>query len=129
MIISSIPVTIFLSYTDGPPTIVAAMVLSPRSIKVTWNPLPANSFLTNYTISYDGVESFADDGSKTIDQSTTSTTINGLEEFVSYDITVQALYSGGRGISSTEVRVTTISDSRFSKTNVECYRNSIRNIM
>ena len=115
MIISSIRLIKFLSYTDGPPTIVAAMALSPHSIKVTWNPLPAYSFFTNYIISYDGVESFADDGSETVNQSKTSTTINGLEEFVSYDITVQAVYSGRRGISSTEVRVTTISDSRFSK--------------
>ena len=75
--------------------------MSPRSIEVTWDPPVANvDDVTGYFISYDGVESFADDGSKTIDRLTTSTTINGLEEFVSYDITVQAVYNTINVLSS-----------------------------
>jgi len=87
--------------------------LSPRSIEVTWDPPAANvDDVTGYVISYDGVESFADDGSEAVDQSTTSTTINGLEEFVSYDITVQAVYSTINLLSSS-VRVMTWPDGKY----------------
>jgi len=101
------------SHTDGPPANVDISVLSPHSIQVTWDPLPANSLVINYSISYDAVESFGDDGSMIVDKSTNST-IGGLEEFVSYDITVQAVYSKGIGPSSDSVRVTTLSDGKLS---------------
>ena len=48
--------------------------------------------VTGYVISYDGVERFADDDSVSVSRTTASSTINGLEEFVRYDITVQAVY-------------------------------------
>ncbi|XP_065905772.1 receptor-type tyrosine-protein phosphatase F-like isoform X3 [Dysidea avara] len=96
--------------TDGPPANVAVTVLSSTSIRVTWNPLPALSLVTNYIISYDGVESFADDDSVIVGKSSTRAIINGLEEFVSYDITTQAVYSKRRGPLSIAVRVITLSD-------------------
>ena len=87
--------------------------MSPRSIEVTWGPPVADvDDVTGYVISYDGEESFADGGSETVDQSTTSTTINGLEEFVNYDITVQAVYSTTNVLSSS-VRVMTWSDGKY----------------
>jgi len=58
------------------------------------------------------VESFADDGSETVDQPTTSTTINGLEEFAIYDITVQVVYRGRSGFLSNTVTVITFSDGK-----------------
>jgi len=101
-----------LPYTDGPPANVVATVLSSTSIRVTWDPLSTLSLVTNYIISYGGDESFADDGSETVNQSSTSTTINGLEEFVSYNITVRAVYSGGNGPLSNIVRAITYSDGK-----------------
>jgi len=86
--------------------------LSSTNIRVTWDPLSTLSLVTNYIISYDGDESFADDGSETVDQSTTSTTIYVLEEFVIYEITVQAVYSGGNGPLSNVVREITYSDGK-----------------
>ena len=98
---------------DGPPTNVNAVTLSPRSIEVTWDPPVANvDDVTGYVISYDGVEIFAGDGSETVDQSTTSTTINGLEEFISYDITIQAMYSTINVPSSSRI-VMTWSDGKL----------------
>ena len=87
-------------------------MLSSTSIRVTWNPLPALSLVTNYIISYDGVESFADDDSVIVGKSSTRAIINGLEEFVSYDITTQAVYSKRRGPLSIAVRVITLSDGK-----------------
>ena len=87
--------------------------MSPRSIEVTWDPPVANvDDVTGYVISYDGVESFADDGSETVNQSSTSTTINGLEEFVSFDITVLAVYNTINVLSSS-VRVMTWSAGKY----------------
>ena len=87
--------------------------MSPRSIEVTWDPPVANvDDVTGYVISYDGVEGFADDGSETVDQSRTSTTINGLQEFVSYDITVQAVF-GPISVLSTSLRIMTKSDGKL----------------
>ena len=81
--------------------------MSPRSIEVTWDPPVANvDDVTGYVISYDGVESFADDGSVSVSRTTTSTTINGLEEFVHYDISVWAVY-GIINVVSSSVRVMT----------------------
>jgi len=98
---------------DGPPTNVHAVTLSPRSIEVTWDPPVANvDDVTGYVISYDGVERFADDGSETVDQSRTSTTINGLQEFVRYDITVQAVYKTIT-VSSSMLREMTWSDRKW----------------
>jgi len=68
--------------------------------------------VTGYVISYDGVESFADDGSVSVSRSTNRATINGLEEFVRYDITVLAVFSTVN-VPSSSVRVMTLSDGKL----------------
>jgi len=79
---------------------------------VTWNSLSAVSLVTDYRISYNGVENFAPDGNKTVDRSSTTAIIEGLEEFASYDATVQAVYSGRNGPLGAGNRVITLSDSK-----------------
>jgi len=64
-----------------------------------------------YIISYDAVEGFADDGSVVMGRSLTSATIDELEEFVIYEITVQAVYYTIH-VSSSPVAVMTWSDGR-----------------
>jgi len=69
------------------------VTLSPRSIEVTWGPPVANvDDVDAYIISYDGVEGFAVDDSVSVGRLSTRAVINELEEFVSYVITVQAVY-------------------------------------
>ena len=88
------------------------MTLSPRSIEVTWDPPEAYiNDVSAYIILYNGTEGFADDGIVTVNRSSTRAIINGLEEFVSYDITVQAVYDA-RNIPSNPVRVMTWSDGK-----------------
>ena len=98
---------------DGPPTNVSAVTLSPRSIEVRWDP-PVDDVddVTGYVISYDGVEGFADDGSVSVSRFTNRATINGLEEFVRYDITVQAVYNSVN-VPTSSVRVMTLSDGKL----------------
>ena len=82
---------------------------SARSVVVRWDAPPANAdMITSYILSYDGVEEFASDGIVT--SSMTVHTINDLEEFVSYDIRVQADFGGVAGPLSVPVRVMTWSD-------------------
>ena len=81
--------------------------MSPRSIEVTWDPPVANvDDVTGYLISYNGVESFAVDNSVSVNRTTTSVTISGLEEFVNYDVMVEAVYDIVT-LSSNTVRVVT----------------------
>ena len=88
------------------------MTLSPHSIEVTWDPPVANvDDVTDYIISYDGVENFADDDSKSVGRSSTRATIDELEEFVSYDITVLAVYNIIK-VPSNSVRVRTWSNGK-----------------
>jgi len=88
-------VIIEFSNIDGPPVIIDGIVLSPRSVKVTWDSLSTISFVVGYIISYNSAESFASPGSMLVDKSTISAAIDGLEEFVSYNYTVRAVYGGG----------------------------------
>ena len=97
--------------TDGPPANVDATVLSPHSIYVAWDPLSNLSFIISYIISYNSVENFANAGSILVDRLSTDATIDGLEEFVSYNFTVQAVYGGGGlGLASIPLRVITWSN-------------------
>ena len=87
-------------------------MLSPRSIEVSWDPPVANvDDVDGYTILYDGVESSANSGNVSVNESVFSVTISGLEEFVNYDVTVEAVYDGATSVvSSDPVRVQTYSD-------------------
>ena len=97
---------------DGSPTNVSAVTLSPHSIEVTWDPPAVVDEVTGYAISYDGVEVFANDGSVSVNRSTNRAIINGLEEFIRYDITVQAVYNT-INVPSSSVRVMTLSDGKL----------------
>ena len=99
------------SPTDGAPINVVVEVTSARIVVVRWDPPPANAdLISGYVLSYDAVEEFASDGTAT--SSTTVHTINDLEEFVSYDIRVQADFGGVAGPLSVQVRVMTWSDGK-----------------
>ena len=99
-------------FAVGPPTNVVATTLSPRSIEVTWDsPVTTMNDINDYIISYDGVESFAEDNSMSVGILSTRANITGLEEFVSYDVTVLAVYNGATSpVPSNPVRVQTYSD-------------------
>jgi len=104
---------LLLLLTASPPTVTAALVLSPCSIRITWTPPISTATITGYTIVWDTREDFADDGSTTVTSNTTTYDIDGLEEFVTYDITVNAIFDNTPGPPSDVVTLTTLSDSKY----------------
>jgi len=101
---------IYTDITLAPPTNVEVTVLTPRSVKVTWNP-PSSSSSSNvigYLISYTTTASYTMNGRMTVNGgSTTSYTLTSLEENTLYTITVQAIGNGTRSPNSNEVSVRT----------------------
>jgi len=95
-----------------PPSDVRATVLTPRGVKVTWDPSPSSG-VTGYLISYTTTASYTSGGSVTVNGvSTTSGTLTNLEEDTLYTITVQAIGNGLMSANSNEVSVTTYADGK-----------------
>ena len=79
--------------------------LSPTEIRVNWEPVPAieeNGIIVTYEILYEPQETF--DGQimsdvlvNTTDGSVLEMVLNGLQEFVDYNVTVRAYTSIGSG--------------------------------
>ena len=96
-----------ISVIDAPSN-VNAIVLTARSVKVTWDAFSVSSGVTGYLISYTTTASYTSGGSVTVnDVTTASYTFTNLEEYTNYTITVQATSSNGMSDNSNEVSVTT----------------------
>ena len=81
--------------TDAP-TNVMATVLTPRRVRVTWNPSHPLTDVTSYIIHYITNVSYTDSGNMTVDGiNTTNGTLTDLEENTPYSIIVQAVSSRG----------------------------------
>ena len=95
------------------PTNVRAVVLTSRSIHITWDP-SSSSDVTGYLISYTTTASYTSGGSVTVNGgSITSGTLTNLEEDTLYTITVQATTSDNRlSANSNEVSVRTYTDGK-----------------
>ena len=104
---------IFIIYVEGvePPINVRAIVLTPRSVEVTWDPSPSPGII-NYLISYTTTASYTSGGSVSVDGTARSHTLTNLEEGTLYTITVQATNSSGTSAYSNEVSVTTYTDGK-----------------
>ena len=95
------------------PTNVKAIVLSPRSIRITWNVSLSSTGVTRYLISYTTNASYTSGGSVTVNGGgSTSHILTNLEEYTIYTITVQATTNGRMGPKSDEVSVTTLTDGK-----------------
>ena len=94
-----------------PPTIVSVIVLTPRSVEVTWDPSPSPG-ITSYLISYTTNASYTSGRNVSVDGTTTSHTLTNLEENTLYTITVQATNSSGTSPNSNEVSVTTYTNGK-----------------
>jgi len=88
-------------------------VLTPRSVKVTWDP-SLSPGVTGYLISYTTTASYTSGGSVAVHGgSTTSGILTNLEENTPYIITVQATGNNNRmSVNSNEVSVTTYTDGK-----------------
>ena len=86
-------------------------MLTPRSVEVTWDPSPSPGIIS-YHISYTTNASYTSGESMSVDGTTTSHTLNNLEEGTLYTITVQATNSSGTSANSNEVSITTFTDGK-----------------
>ena len=97
------PLCLFLD-PDSPPVNVIAQVLSPTSIVVTWNEVPPinqNGEIIGYDLIYEPLETFSGAIELTrvnnLPASSPGLTLHGLEEYVSYNISVSASTQVGSG--------------------------------
>ena len=100
----------------SPPDNVIANSTSSTSIMVSWDEVPAvdrNGLITVFEVLYVPLETFEDqiEANASI-TSELSLTLEGLEEFVMYDISVRAYTSEGPGPYSEEITEMTLEDGK-----------------
>ena len=99
--------SIFTVPVDPPTDVMVSMIRS-RSVRVTWTAPLSSSEVTGYLISYNTIASYASNGTVMVNgSSTTSGTINNLEEGTTYTITVQSNSDEGLSDKSNAEMVTT----------------------
>ena len=94
LIVSSVPAS--------PPANINAVTVSSTAIQVSWNEVPAidqNGIITQYEVEYNqstfnGATMYS---TITVDSSTLTVDLTGLEEYVEYSIRVRAYTSVGAG--------------------------------
>ncbi|XP_065894463.1 complement receptor type 2-like isoform X2 [Dysidea avara] len=95
---------------DSPPNNVKAEVLSPQSIKVSWQPILSTE-VAGYTVSYTSVVRYARGDNVTVSGATTShILIQTLEENTHYDITVKSVTDNSISDASDVISVLTWTD-------------------
>ena len=88
-------------------------MLSPRSIKVSWDGSLSSTEVTGYLISYTTNALYTSGGSVTVnDGDTTSHTLTNLEEYTTYTITIQVTTNSIMGPKSDELSVITLTDGK-----------------
>ena len=101
----------------APPDNVTVTAETSTSIRVTWQQVPAidqNGIITQYEVMYEPLETF--DGQISMrsinitNASVFEVLLEGLEEYVEYNITVRAYTAVGEGPFSTELIVRTLED-------------------
>ena len=99
---------------DSPPVNIRAQLLSPDSIVVTWNevpPISQNGEIVGYDLLYEPLQTFNGAIGLTLvnnlPASSTGLTLSGLEEYVSYNISVRASTQVGPGPFSVPLTVVT----------------------
>ena len=104
---------------SGSPQDISVKVTSPKSIKVTWNPVPAdhrNGIIKGYKIIYRDLPSGSNTTkniSATGENEQQTITLDKLDEFTNYSIRILAFTSKGDGPLSAAQVIQTQEDSKF----------------
>ena len=118
------------SEPSAPPTLVQGYNTSSTSIFVSWGIVPIldqNGVLLNYTVTYEALpRSPGLKVAKTVSAPNTSITLEDLNEFTDYNITVFASTIKGGGNISAPITVRTDEDSKYTSSN--CAANKIINV-
>ena len=98
------------------PQSLTVVALSPTSLNVSWQPVPAidrNGIITQYTVDFDPVQTFGGqlmNASMVVDASESYVILEGLQEYVEYNVTVRASTVAGDGEYSPTVQQRTLED-------------------
>ena len=109
---------IIFSAPASPPDNITAMIVSSTEIMVTWDivpPIDQNGVITMYKVRYEPLETFSGQIQAQTANTTgaeTSELLINLEEFVKYNISVQAYTSEGEGPYSADITAMTQEDSK-----------------
>ena len=102
------------------PQSLTVVALSPTSLNVSWQPVPAidrNGIITQYTVDFDPVQTFGGqlmNESMVVDASESYVILEGLQEYVEYNVTVRASTVAGDGPDSPRVRQRTLEAGEIS---------------
>ena len=108
-----------LSFSSAPasaPENVMLMVISSTEIQVSWTEVPEierNGIITMYEVMYDPLMTFDVLTPATVDTTNLTIIVDGLEEYVEYNISVRAYTSVGPGPYSEEVTNRTFEDGEL----------------
>ena len=93
--------------------------MTSTSVVIAWNEISqddANGVITNYSVCYKVSQNLSEvdcTSSKTVDASTTTFNLTGLNEATTYVVAVRAKTSKGFGKLGMAVNITTLEDSKF----------------
>ena len=96
------------------PQSLAVVPLSPTSLNISWQPVPdidRNGIITQYTVEFDPVQTFGGqltNESMVVDASESYVILDGLQEYVEYDVRVRASTVAGDGPDSPTIRQRTL---------------------
>ena len=114
----------------APPNSVQGYNTSSKSIFVTWGEVPVsdqNGVILSYTVTYEALPpSPGSKLTKTVNAPNTSITLEDLNEFTDYNLTIFASTVKGGGSSSSPITVRTDEDSKY--TSSDCAGNKIINV-
>ena len=119
----------FFSVPSAPPISVQGYNTSSTSIFVSWGEVPVsdqNGVILSYTVTYQALPPYASPGSKltkTVNAPNTSVTLEDLNEFTDYNITVFASTIKGGGTISAPIIVRTDEDSKYTNSHSNAKRH------
>ena len=108
------------SVPSSPPTSLSIVEVSPTTIRVTWDEVPAierNGIITEYEVEYNQ-STFDINTTQTVTVTSTMAELTGLHEYVDYFIRVRAYTRVGAGPYTADINTTTAEDGETSQRNV-----------
>ena len=108
-----------LSFSSAPasaPENVMLVVISSTEIQVSWTEVPEidrNGIITMYEVMYEPLMTFGELTPATVNTTNLTIIVDGLEEYVEYNISIRAYTSVGPGPYSEEVTNRTFEDGEL----------------
>ena len=122
-----IDITVSSIAPSNVPQSLTVVALSPTSLNVSWQPVPAidrNGIITQYTVEFDPVQTFGGqltNVSMVVNASESYVILERLQEYVEYDVRVRASTVAGDGPDSPTVQERTLEDGEIAPASLVMY--------